>query len=187
MGIPDRAGFLEMLRRRLKPRRFLHTLGVESVAVCLAARWGVPKAAASAAALLHDMTKDDPDQLKLLRECGIVSDTWRQTVPPLYHALTGAALAESLRVSPEIVAAVRWHPIGRPGMPLLERVLCVADLTEPIRQNYPALQEIRSLQYVDLNRALLCGLRAKQAYVRQTQRQEDPAAAETLAWLETLI
>lgn len=184
MAIPNRDELLLMLRERLSPRRVLHTLGVESVAVCMAQRWDVDPALASRAALLHDLTKEDRDQLKLMREYAILPSIWEETVPNVYHALTGAALSRSLGFNEDIVAAVRWHATGHSDMTILEQVIFLADMAEPCRTVYPGLSEIRGLLYTDLNRALVSGLLHTLRFVRENERPEDRFTEEALKWAE---
>ncbi|MDR0325396.1 MAG: bis(5'-nucleosyl)-tetraphosphatase (symmetrical) YqeK [Oscillospiraceae bacterium] len=184
MAAPSREELLSLLRERLSPRRVLHTLGVEAVAVCMAARWGADTEAASSAALLHDMTKEAPDQLQLLRYYGILPSEWGETVPNVYHALTGAAFAGELGYDEELVSAVRWHATGRAGMTVLEKILFIADMADPFRAAYPGLADIRGLLYTDLDQALALGLRETLRFVRENGRPEDQFTGEALYWIE---
>ncbi|MDR1669554.1 MAG: bis(5'-nucleosyl)-tetraphosphatase (symmetrical) YqeK [Oscillospiraceae bacterium] len=181
MGTPDELRL--MVRKRQSPRRMLHTLGVESVAVCLAQRWGADTDDARNAALLHDVTKEAPDQLNLMEEYDILPCIWQETVPNVYHALTGAAFAERLGYNSDVVSAVRWHVTGHAGMTLLEKIIYLADLAEPCRNGIPGLSELRGNLYKDHDRALLLGLRMSLRYVRERGRPEDRCSAEALRWI----
>ncbi len=185
MGTPSLEELRGMLREKLSPRRALHTLGVEATAAALAQRWGADETEARFAALLHDMTKEAPDQLKLMKDYGILPDVWEETVPNVYHAITGAAFAASLGYTSGIVSAVRWHATGRAGMTLLEKIIYLADWAEPCRTGFPGLSEVRALMFRDLDRALLLGARMTLRYVRERGRPEDKFTVETINWIET--
>jgi len=173
-----------MLRRRLSPRRVLHTLGVEAVAACMAMRWGCDAEAARRAALLHDMTKEDPDPLQSLRDYGILPSEWEKTVPNVYHALSGAALARELGFDEGIASAVRWHTTGRAGMTVLEKVLYLADKAEPFRQAYPELSAIKLYLYSDLDQALYTALRRIKRYKKEGGTLEQNTV-NALRWIES--
>jgi nicotinate-nucleotide adenylyltransferase len=184
MAPPSREELLSMLRQRLSPRRVLHTLGVESVAACMAMRWGADVDSARCAALLHDVTKEDPDQLLLMRNYGILPSEWEKTAATIYHALTGAALARELGFSEKIVSAVRFHGTGRPEMTTLEKTIFLADITEPCRHEMPGLRQLRALLHTSLDDALAMGLSMTLRYVRENGWPEDRHTGEALQWIK---
>ncbi|GBR73353.1 hypothetical protein NO1_0750 [Candidatus Termititenax aidoneus] len=75
----------------------------------------------------------------------------------LLHSPLGAALArEEFGVSdPKILNAIHYHTLGRARMGRLEKIIYVADYSEPGRRS-PAAQEIRRLlrKTGDLNQAV---------------------------------
>ena len=68
MNSPTRIEIIRWLYDTLKPKRFLHTLGVEETAVRLARAYGISEAEASTAALLHDCAKNLSEE-ELLQIC----------------------------------------------------------------------------------------------------------------------
>ena len=95
MIYPDRIEVLHWLYSRLKPHRFLHTLGVEQLAVQLAMRHHLSIEMASSAALLHDCAKNMPmeELLKVCDEAGV--DLKRnQDYPQLLHAFAAPIVAQ---------------------------------------------------------------------------------------------
>jgi nicotinate-nucleotide adenylyltransferase len=170
------------LRKRLSPKRARHTLGTESVAATLAMRWGADPKEASYAALLHDMTKEE-EQLQSFNTYGIMKSEWEETVPGAYHALTGAALAREMGFSENVISAVRWHTTGRAGMTLLEKIIYLADKTEPFRPHYSGLREIRAEMYRNLDRAAEMALRRIICFNNERGRTLDKASAEALEWI----
>lgn len=144
----------------LSRRRIPHVLGVEQEAVRLAQRYGADVSKARVAALLHDCTKKlkHHEQLALCRQYGIVPDDVEQREPQLLHARTGAALAEDVfGVDEEIYGAIRFHTTGRAGMTVLEKIIYLADSTEPGR-DFPGVDELRRVCGEDLDSGMLLAL-----------------------------
>ena len=84
----------------LKPSRVNHVLGCRDTAAKLAERWGADVTDAARAGLLHDITKalDGPLQLTLCAEYGTMLDEFSKKYHKTLHALTGALVANILRV-----------------------------------------------------------------------------------------
>lgn len=145
------------LKERVRPERLAHIERVAETAVRLAERWGADVRAASLAALLHDAARDMPlDALRAYVETHAVPVTpIEMEVPVLLHAPVGAHLARhELGVThPDVLAAIRNHTVGRPGMGLLERIILLADYTEPGR-DFPGVVEVRAWLDDDLSVAL---------------------------------
>ena len=140
--------FTEIIRGRLSPRRFAHSLAVAEQAAHLAPRYGANPKKARTAGLLHDILKDASlqAQLQILHDFDIILDNVEAASPSLWHAIAGAVFLEKiLRVDdPELVNAVRYHTTGRAGMTPLERTLFLADFTSADR-DYPDVAEMRRL------------------------------------------
>lgn len=144
------------MEKELSPRRFRHVLGVEAEAERLARIHGIDPEKARLAALLHDSTKEYPinSQLKMLRDCGIIVDTYTLDCPQVLHALSGSVRAKNEFGAPDDVAdAIRTHATGEPGMTGLQLLIYVADLTEPNRDFAESLSELRRLAEKSLEAA----------------------------------
>ena len=139
--------------------RVPHVLGTEETAARLARRWGADEEEARRAALLHDCTKKESreQQLALCRQYHIDVEKPEKLETKLFHAITGAAVAEQVfGLSPAAVSAIRWHTTGKADMTLLEKIIYLADYIEPTR-DFCDLTELRRLAYEDLDRAMLLG------------------------------
>ncbi len=150
----------QMVMPYMKTDRIAHVAGVESQAVLLALKWGEDPEDAAIAGILHDITKAQgrEKQLKLCNKYGILLEKAERDNPPLLHARTGAALArERFGISDRIYEAIRWHTTGKPDMNTLEKILYLADYTEPNR-DFEGVEELRELSFEDLNRAMAMGL-----------------------------
>ena len=129
----------EALPSQIDEKRLSHTLSVEKTALDLAEvylpLYGYGKeyfADISAAALLHDFTKRK-------------SDEWHESYLntfmrghegycAVYHSWSGAYFAlENYGVNTRVFRAVYNHTTGRAGMDIFEKIIFIADFTEPGR------------------------------------------------------
>lgn len=140
--------FIEIIRGRLTPKRFHHSLEVAKQAVHLAPLYGADPKKARTAGILHDIMKDagPKAQLQIFHDFGIILDIAEQASPTCWHAHAGAVFIENvLHVGDrDIVNAVRYHTTGRAGMSPLEKAVFVADFTSADR-DYPDVGEMRRL------------------------------------------
>lgn len=141
MPVNDRLSPLRAeVASRESEKRFQHTLGVEQEAAALGAIllpekvWDL-----RAAALLHDVTKclGEKEQEDLARSLGVELTPELLESPQVLHGLTAARLIP--RDFPdyatrEIVHAVEVHTTGAPDMSLFDKIIFVADYTEPGRK-----------------------------------------------------
>lgn len=151
--VPD---FEEKLKTMLEPKRFLHSIGVRDTAVRLAKIYRADEKKAEIAGLLHDNAKNMDNLYERCRDLEVELDETELKNPALVHAKLGAETAKcEFGISDaEIINAIRWHTVGRPGMSLLEKIVFVADLIEPQRQ-FPDISQIREIAENDLDAALI--------------------------------
>ncbi len=89
----------------------------------------------------------DPTSLRLLMIENKVDQRLFNFHHELWHAPVGAIIAASeFNVTDkEVLNAIRYHTTGRAGMSKLEKVIYVADMTEPGR-NFPGVENLRELR-----------------------------------------
>jgi len=148
----------EELRVRLSPGRFAHTMGVVAEAVKLATHYGLDVEKARIAALLHDCAKEYSADKKraLCKLWDIQLDAVLEADIELTHSLLGAESARrdfNVR-DPEILQAIRYHSTGHAGMEMLDKIVSVADHTEPARPSSSPVSEMRQIAPTDINKAL---------------------------------
>ena len=181
------AQYIEIIRGRLTPSRFEHSLAVADRAVELARRWGADPAKARTAGLLHDILKDAAPaaQLQIFRDFGILLDTVERQVQKLWHAKAGAVFIERILgvADPEILSAVRYHTTGHAGMDILETVIYLADFTSSDR-DYPDVDVLRRLSDEDLDQAMAYALSYTIRDLVQKKRAVHP---DTLACYNEVI
>ena len=146
-----------LVRERLTPERYYHSLCVQKQSAHLAQVYGADVHKAQTAGLLHDicrcMTK--AAQLQYLQSRGILLDTFTMRYPQLWHAVAGSVwLREELEITDtEILDAVRYHTTARAGMSMLEQVVYLADVTSEDR-DYPDVSAMRALADCALHAAM---------------------------------
>lgn len=141
------------------PKRFTHTLGVIKTAVSLSLRYGVDSDKAYLAALFHDYTKYETlaEQTKVLSYDDVVRF---ESEPVVYHALSAAeTLKNKYQVTDtEVLNAIRNHVYGSTNMSTLDKIILVADKTEPSR-DYPLVHDLRIMSLKSLDQTIIMYLK----------------------------
>ena len=157
-----------MLIQMLDKKRFAHTNGVCEAAVMLAERFGADKEKARLAALLHDCARglDFEQQMAYCKENDIELDDYMKNDINPVHALIGADMAKRRFgiADKEILDAIERHAVGCEDMTLLDKIIFVADGTEPNRTDDDA-DEARNAAENDLDKALAPVMRIKTYYL----------------------
>lgn len=139
-----------ILQKRLNEKRYFHSLCVADEAKRLAEKYGGDMEKAYLAGLLHDITKNAPDEehLQIFKEFGIILSDVEQNAKKLWHAMSGALYVKNLLGinDPEIIDAIRYHTTAKADMSLLAEILYLADFTSKDR-DYEDVDVIR--EYVD--------------------------------------
>lgn len=168
------------LQQTLKPKRYMHTLGVAYMSASLAMCHGVSHRDALVAGLLHDCAKNYPED-EMLKEClrlQIPLSEHERRIPELIHAAYGAYLAANVYgiVQEDILLAVRNHTLGRPQMTPIEQIVYLADYLEPERTQptTPCLDDIRKIAFQNLDEATLLVSENSIRYFESTGKEADP-------------
>jgi predicted HD superfamily hydrolase involved in NAD metabolism len=134
----ERDQIIQILSSQVSERRLRHCLGVETIAMQLAERFGAPPELVPAAALFHDLCREYSvdSLLKLASKFDIVIDDIERREPMLLHGAVAAALLreEYGYGEPEVLEAVTFHITGAAGLSPLARLIFIADLIEPGRK-----------------------------------------------------
>ncbi|XOQ26699.1 MAG: bis(5'-nucleosyl)-tetraphosphatase (symmetrical) [Mitsuokella multacida] len=167
------------LKKRLKPSRFRHSLGVEETAVFLADRFGVDEEQARVAGLLHDCAREfrNEDMIKEAEKRGIAIGEVERSMPLLLHANIGAQRVQEIYGvdDKEISQAIARHTVGGPQMTKLDKIIWYADMIEPGR-DFPGVEELRRLaKKASLDEMLLAGLSHSIIFVVQKGHLVHPA------------
>lgn len=165
LGICEEEGFvsmtcgyqqqLEAIKKALPnyedAKRIDHTLGVLEECIWMAETFGLSdedRTALFTAALLHDITKakTDNEQFALCEKYGICLPQDVSSVISTLHQYTGAPFAREIfgkeTVCDKVYSAIACHTTGKAGMSVIDKMLFVADFTEPGRK-YRSCAEMR--------------------------------------------
>lgn len=155
------AEYTEILRSRLTPRRFTHSLNVADSAVELAGIYGCDTSKAYTAGLIHDCCKDEPAglQLSYMLGNGVELSECEINTAKLYHAICGSVyIQKEFGIDDaEIINAVRYHTTGRKNMSLLEKIVFIADFISAER-DYNGVEIMREKAKRSLDEAIVEGL-----------------------------
>ena len=170
------------LKASLSPGRFRHTLSVAAAAVRLAIAHEGDPVRAHLAGLLHDCAKglDASALIRLIREGGMSLDNMELGMPSLLHAPAGAVLAKiqyGVNDS-DVLSAIRWHTTGRRNMNLLDKIVYLADITEPLRGDIPGLTAVRDTALIDINEAVRLAAQCTAAHVLARGKRLHPRTSE---------
>lgn len=179
----------------LSPRRLTHTYGVEKAAIMLAKNHypSLDKRLVSAAALLHDCTKEytAEQHAALAEEYGISFDPITAVNVKLQHAITGAAIAKNVFSLPEAAAAIAVHTTAAADMNGLEKIIYMADFIEENRKDELCL-DVRKCYFAALaedketalDKALLYALKEGVKVLEDEGKTVHPSTLAAISFLQ---
>ena len=149
----------ELLRKSLKPNRYIHSVNTMKVAISLAEHYGENIDSAAIAGLLHDCAKNlnDAETKRYCAINGIQLNEIEQKQIFLMHGAVGAIIAkEKYGVNDEMILnAIRYHSTGFSKMSMLDKIIFLADCIEPGR-THCEVYSARELAFKDIDTALIC-------------------------------
>ena len=155
MEIPE---IEQQIKQMTKEPRFLHSKDVQQTARMLAERYGADPEKASLAGLMHDAVKNLPfaEMFRLCEEFGCELDSVTKNEPKLIHAPLGAYYAKFVFGidDDEIFDAIYYHTTAKADMPLLTKIIYIADVIEPNR-NFDGVEDLRKAAFEDIDAAIL--------------------------------
>ncbi len=144
----------ELLKQRLVPKRYIHSLNVADSARELAKNYGCDEEKAYFAGLVHDIMKNasEEEQLQIMEKGGIILSRTEKINKKLWHAMAGECYlrVEKGITDDDILNAVRYHTTGRAGMSLLEKVVYIADYISAERD----YEDVNVMRDLSLNKGL---------------------------------
>ncbi|MDR3178466.1 MAG: bis(5'-nucleosyl)-tetraphosphatase (symmetrical) YqeK [Oscillospiraceae bacterium] len=153
--------YKKIIKTRLSEERFIHCLNVSKEARNLAEKYGADPKKAEIAGLLHDATKETPqeEQMEFINKLNIKLSDAEINSFKLLHSVSGYAYAilELGIKDKDILNAIRYHTSGRAKMSLLEKAVFVADFISRDRK-YKSVKKMRSIAYISLDEAVINGI-----------------------------
>lgn len=154
-------GYKALLKNRLSPKRYVHSVGVANTAAKLAGMFNSDIERAYLAGLLHDYAREisSSELLEIVLEHQIPYDAIDLLQPNLLHGPVGAWMLQQQGIITDesILNAIRWHTTGHPDMDQLARIIYIADYIEPSRE-FPGVEALRQISHRDINLGMLAGL-----------------------------
>lgn len=151
----------KQIKTVLDEKRYRHSVSVANEAVRIARKYGADEEKAYTAGILHDCAKCIPidEQIDMCRKFGIELDEITLACPAIIHAPLGAKLAEFEYgvTDVEILEAIRWHTTAKRNMSMLEKIIYIADLTEPLR-DFDGVCKLRETVMTDLEKTFVSAI-----------------------------
>lgn len=178
----------ELIKGLMSEHRYIHSLGVRDEAVKLAKMYGADVEKAYMAGLLHDITKDFSyeQSVELANKYGVKLEPIDTIEHKLVHGHIGAHYVKNeLGIDDEeIFDAIYYHTTAKADMPLLTKIIYIADIIEANR-TYDGVEDLREFAYSDLDKAVLLGLKntiIKLTYGGRMLHTETVNAMNYLIW-----
>ncbi|MEZ4357987.1 MAG: bis(5'-nucleosyl)-tetraphosphatase (symmetrical) YqeK [Eubacteriales bacterium] len=159
---------IEILKQYVDDIRLAHSTSTAQTAVMLAKHYGADEEKAYLAGLLHDIAKclSKEQLLSLSKKYSYDLSEVEKKNTKLLHGPVGAIILENeIGIKDEeILSAVGCHTTGKPNMSLLDKIIYIADLIEPLRK-FKGTEEIREIAYKDIDLAVHLASRRVLEYI----------------------
>ncbi len=178
----------DYVKVRLTDKRYNHTMSVIETATALAEKYGADKEKAYIAALFHDACKNlDIGEMNMLAEKYEIGEVYLDK-PQLAHSkLAAAIIQDKFSVYDEdIINAISYHTTGRAGMSLLEKIIYIADATEPNR-TYSDAKRLNALAFENLDQACFEVSEWSLQVIKEAGKYLDKDTVRARNWFERIV
>lgn len=145
----DRTFYIQLLSEKMGEKRLRHSICVARAAKKLAVRYGANPDDAELAGLLHDITKEMPqdEQRALIMRYGMMTPV-EAVLPKVWHQTSGMYYVRYiLGIENEgICSAIGCHTTAKPAMTPLEETVYIADFISDDR-DYHDVDKVREYAY----------------------------------------
>ncbi len=172
----------------LSEKRMFHSECVARCAVELAVRNGADPEKAEIAGLLHDIMKEEPDDvlLKWINGFDIMQDDYFSACKPIWHSFAGAAYAcKVFSLTDDICDAIYYHTCGKAHMSPLEECIFLADYISDDR-TFPGSQQVREIAKKDIKLAIFTALQNMISHLVEQGRVVMPLSLEAYNYYASL-
>jgi predicted HD superfamily hydrolase involved in NAD metabolism len=154
------------IEKNFSEKRRIHTFAVCELSIKLANHYGLDSDKAETAALFHDMFRDVSEKSINCYVKHLGLDSKYLNNPNLAHGKIAAAVMERDYgiTDRDVINAVSYHTTGREAMSEIEKIIYIADATEPNR-SYPIVEMLRKLSFTNLDKAVLESLTHTITYI----------------------
>ncbi len=188
----DEAEINEKLKGWISHNRINHTVGVCGQAIVYAKQHGCDIRKAYTAAIYHDIAKEitRDEKKRLCLKFKINLDDYESSSYDVSHSFLGAEIAknEFNIYDEDILNAIRYHTTGRRKMSLLEKIIFLADATEPGRDKYGSeAKELEAICLKDMDKAMVVSLENKFKYCKSKKQDVHPFAEKALKYYKKQV
>ena len=151
----------KLAKEKLSSKRYKHTEGVAAAARKLAPKFGADPDKAELAGLLHDILKEEKDDVLLgyMKGSSYMEDPYIMQKHSVWHSYAGGIyVRRELGVPEDVASAIAAHTTGKPDMTPLEKTVFLADYISEER-TYDDCVRVRKIAEKDPERAVLEELR----------------------------
>ena len=178
----------DRVRKRMREKRYIHTLGVEEKAVELAEKYGADIEKCRIAAILHDVAKEmQIDKMKDICQKNFSEELSKEDmeINEILHGFAGCIIArDEFGITDEdILNGIKYHTVGKKGLSLLGRIIYIADGIEKNR-DYPAVDEIRREVEKDLDKGIILEIDSTVEYLTERKGKIHKNTVEMREWLK---
>lgn len=177
------------LQKVLTPSRYMHTLGVEAMAIELGDRYKVDTNRLAVAALMHDYAKcmSAETKRKFCRKYEIEISPIEEKNLDLLHAKLGSYIAQDkYKIKDfEILDAIYYHTTAKPNMTDFAKIIYIADAIEPGRGHMDYLEKARKLASESLDLTMQYLLAEGLKYLKFKGKEIDPLSQEAYEYYKT--
>ena len=153
--------YTSLIKEKLSEYRFHHSMCVAEKARELALQHGLDGDKAYLAGILHDITKEMPneEQVALIEQYDRPLTYAERGNHRVFHQMSGAVYVRNILGidDEEIIGGIRWHTTGHENMTLFEIIIYLADFTSADRQ-YPDVEVMRAKTEENVYEAMLYSL-----------------------------
>lgn len=178
--------YIKIIKDRLSPYRFHHSVCVAERARELALKYGADPQKAYIAGILHDIMKETPADIQIAaaEKAGFPMTRLERNNPKVHHQISGAAyIRTELGIEDsDILSGVRYHTTGHANMTLFEMIIYLADFTSADR-DYPDVDVMREKTDSDMLSAMLYSLSYTIRDIASQNRQIHPDTLECYNWV----
>lgn len=178
----------DRVRKRMREKRYIHTLGVEEKVVELAEKYRADIEKCRIAAILHDVAKEmQIDKMKDICQKNFSEELSKEDmeINEILHSFAGCIIArDEFGITDEdILNGIKYHTVGKRGLSLLGRIIYIADGIEKNR-DYPAVDEIRREVEKDLDKGIILEIDRKVEYLTERKGKIHKNTVEMREWLK---
>ena len=154
--------YKNLIKEMMSEKRYLHSVSVSNAAMKLAKKYEFDTEKAAIAGILHDITKEMPDEfhLELFEKHNVKLDEIEKKSKKLWHSISGSIfIKENLHIDDEeILNAVKYHTTGRKNMTLLDKIIFLSDFLA-VDRNYENSEIMRKQAFENLDETVIYGLK----------------------------